>query len=508
MLSIRQSRSALHEVQSMIGDTTHSTDASLSALLAQLGESQIQQTKEMLRAKGESIAGILARLSGSALSSFEYQSLNDYCREACRDPDVQLAMVEGDKGVVLTEFLPAALGKSPQNGDAKARVNAVIAASRAIAAAGESIEIRTPIDGSDGKPVGAVIVYVSLSRAKDIQQNIAAQTTDAQKKTGAQLTALTDNVALTTQRVGSQLLRMSLLAGAIAVVAGFGSMLMFLRRTIRAMDKAIASVRETSNQLATSAAHVSKSSATLAGGSSTQAASLEETTAALEQMGSMTRKSSETAQQATAMSRDARKAVEKNNSSMQQMSSAIEDIRRSSAETAKIVKAIDEIAFQTNLLALNAAVEAARAGDAGKGFAVVAEEVRALAMRSAEAAKNTASMIEQSVASAKTGVDIAAAVEKGLAEILASVGKVDGFVSEIAAATSEQAQGIGQINTSVASMDKVTQDNAAGAVESASASEELSSQAATLQRTVLDLIGLVNGSASQVSAESPARREA
>ena len=160
-----------------------------------------------------------------------------------------------------------------------------------------------------------------------------------------------------------------------------------------------------------------------------------------------------------------------------------------------IAEVIDEIAFQTNLLALNAAVEAARAGEAGKGFAVVAEEVRNLAMRSAEAAKNTANMIEESVKNAQDGVDIATKVGQILDGIVQSIGKTTALVSEIAAASREQAQGIDQVNNAVAQMDKVTQQNAANAEESASASEELSSQAESMNDIVGELTALVGGNA-------------
>ena len=191
------------------------------------------------------------------------------------------------------------------------------------------------------------------------------------------------------------------------------------------------------------------------------------------------------------------------------MSQAINDIQKSSDETAKIIKVIDEIAFQTNLLALNAAVEAARAGEAGKGFAVVAEEVRNLAMRSAEAAKNTATMIEGSVKSANSGVEISSAeVGKVLGEIVTSNFQNGGSGrGKFPPPAPEQAQGIDQVNTAVSQMDKVTQQNAANAEESASASEELSAQAEQMKSVVVDLIKLVKGtSALQQAVERPMKR--
>jgi methyl-accepting chemotaxis protein len=162
---------------------------------------------------------------------------------------------------------------------------------------------------------------------------------------------------------------------------------------------------------------------------------------------------------------------------MQKLSAAMDAIKKSADATAKIVKTIDEIAFQTNLLALNAAVEAARAGDAGKGFAVVAEEVRNLAMRSAEAAKNTANLIEESVRNADGGVQINEDVSRNLQEIRDQIKKVSDVMAEIAAASEQQSQGVDQITTAVEQMNTVTQQTAANAEESASAAQELSAQA-------------------------------
>jgi methyl-accepting chemotaxis protein len=287
---------------------------------------------------------------------------------------------------------------------------------------------------------------------------------------------------------------------AIAAGAGIG---IFLSRSISsALTKVINSLTEGSEQVSSASGQVSQSSQQMAEGASQQASSLEETSASLEEMSSMTKQNSDNAKQANIMANDTRQAVEKSRTAMSRMSEAIGQIKESSDQTAKIVKTIDEIAFQTNLLALNAAVEAARAGDAGKGFAVVAEEVRNLAQRSADAAKTTSSLIEQSQKNSDNGVAVSQEVAGILTQIVDSVGKLSQLIGEVSSASQEQAKGIEQIGTAVTEMDKLTQSNAANAEESASASEELSAQANELNDMVNVLVGIVTGAAAQSSRPS------
>jgi hypothetical protein len=272
---------------------------------------------------------------------------------------------------------------------------------------------------------------------------------------------------------------------AILLVLGLG----ISSSIIRPIRDVIGKLRETATVTAQASGMASENSQSLAEGAAQQAAALQETSSALEEMAGMTRANAEHAQQADKLAADAMALAAHITDAMNHMRTAISEIKSSSDQTAKIVKTIDEIAFQTNLLALNAAVEAARAGEAGRGFAVVAEEVRNLAQRSAAAARDTSTLIEQSQGKAVSGVQATEEVGRILTQVNDTIEKVGVLVSQVNAASREQSQGVEQINSSVTQIDQVTQRVAANAQSTANASLQLTTQAQEL----LDAVALLSG---------------
>lgn len=285
--------------------------------------------------------------------------------------------------------------------------------------------------------------------------------------------------------VGSALVFALLLAGLIVLL---------IRRTVALPLQGISAILgQECEKIRLASAQTASVSQGLADGAAQQAAALEEASASLSEMSSMTRRSAEGAEAARTCTANARKAADQGKTDMQEMNQAMTDIKAASDNIARIIKTIDEIAFQTNLLALNAAVEAARAGEAGMGFAVVAGEVRNLARRSAEAARETAARIEDCITRSERGVQISARAASSLEEIASKSRQIDDLVQEIASAVKEQDLGINQLTQAVGQMDQVTQTNAARAEEHAGAAQELQAQAETLSTAIADLLTLVEG---------------
>jgi methyl-accepting chemotaxis protein len=279
----------------------------------------------------------------------------------------------------------------------------------------------------------------------------------------------------------------------VAIFLGVIMSIFIINSIVRPITTAIDELSSGSQQITGASGEISKASQSMASGASEQASSLEEISASLNQITSMTKQTAENARTAEALVRNSVDKSKGSKNAMNGLLDAVKEIKRSGDETSKILKDIDEIAFQTNLLALNAAVEAARAGEAGKGFAVVAEEVRNLAQRSAESAKKTAELIENSQKSSQNGVTLAEETAKSIEEISEASIKIDTIVDEIAKATDEQARGVSQVNEAIINMDQVTQANASQSEELAASSEELSSQALSINDLVGDLVGVVAG---------------
>lgn len=290
--------------------------------------------------------------------------------------------------------------------------------------------------------------------------------------------------------------------GVVLVVVNYIIVGKFLINKLQmVVDHLVATVGE----VGTCAQSVASASLSLADGSSEQAAAIEEASSSLEEMAAMTKQNAANSNLVNQLMTQTRDSISLAGQTMAALTSSMGEISKASEETSKIIKTIDEIAFQTNLLALNAAVEAARAGDSGAGFAVVADEVRSLAMRAAEAAKNTATLIESTVKRVHEGSTLVVKTDKEFREVTLNVRKSSELIGEISVASQEQAQGIDQVNIAVNEMNKVVQNNSATSEESAASAEEMKGQAEQMEKTVKELQNLIRQSRDDEVVREPGR---
>ncbi len=477
---------------------------------------------QALRRNTEATAQLLAQVAPNAILSFDFTALISYVKSATANPDITFAVFLKPNGKPLTRYMnrkDKVVKALIAEGKGKKKIDRLIQAARS---SDKIVLVEKPI-ALEGKALGMVLVAASrLSAEEKIQaldkrfnalidnndhqvqavitkiasqlgQRMSTIMTDVSQMNNASARSVSERFQTAYANIGARTKWVGTLLGLGSILIMFVVIYMILARLTRHIQGMVGELRVAADSVASASTQISGSSQQLAAGATEQAASIEESSASLEEMASMTRQNSDNSQQADSLMNEANTVVTRASEEVGELTTSMAAITSASEETQKIVKTIDEIAFQTNLLALNAAVEAARAGEAGAGFAVVADEVRNLALRAADAAKNTSDLIEDTYKRVQNGAVLVEKTKGAFAEIERSTAKVGELVAEIAAASREQAQGIEQVNTAVTEMDKVVQTNAATSEESASSSEEMNAQAEHMKDLVGELVALVDG---------------
>lgn len=437
-------------------------------------QSQDKNLRHGLMQKGESLNRLMAQTGAALILGYDFDSLSQLAKNAINDPDIVSVVFYGKSNNVLAE------AKEDQ----------------------EAKEVLRKEILFEGEAIGFIETGLTFAGVEKSSAAVSKRIEEQVVNTNAELKAASWRLGIT----------VLLVAGVIVVCMCLVIYWCVSRFVIRPVTRIANGLDDNAAQVTAASGQLSGASHQLAEGAAEEAASLEETSAALEEVSTMAKRNADNASECDGLMKEVNSVVGKANQSMAAQMDAMSAISKASEETSKIIKTIDEIAFQTNLLALNAAVEAARAGEAGAGFAVVADEVRNLAMRAAEAAKNTATLIEGTVQKVKEGENLAMQTNEDFSEVSGMAGKVGSLVGEIAVASNEQTQGLEQVNKAMAEIDRVTQQTAASSEEAASASEELSAQAEYMKHHVEDLIALVSGSSSRKSGSAlkrpPAAKQA
>ena len=437
---------------------SHSQGKQAEEFVNRLKSEQAEQEKLLageLRKKGESIGALLAQTGSSLIIGYDFDSMTRLASNAKNDEDVVSVVFYGkDKDV---------LAQARDQEEAKETLRKDIL--------------------FEGKTIGFVEVGLSFAGVEKNSEEVSRRIEEQVRTTQDELTAAS-------WRLGIVIV---LAIGCVVLALCFAVYWSLSHFVITPVGRIITGLEDCAAQVTSASGQLSSSAHQLAEGASEEAASLEETSASLEEVSTMARRNADNAAECNSLMREVNTVMGKANQSMAAQTVAMGEISKASEQTSKIIKTIDEIAFQTNLLALNAAVEAARAGEAGAGFAVVADEVRNLAMRAAEAARNTADLIEGTVKKVKEGEDLLVRTNEDFCEVAEVAAKVGSLVDEIAVASNEQTKGLDQVNAAMTEIDRVTQQTAASSEEAASASEELSAQAEYMKKYVDDLAVLVSG---------------
>ena len=444
-----------------------------STMVSALREEQ-KVEKELLEKslvlKGESLAGLLAHTGSTLIVGYDFASLLGLAQSAAKDPDVAYVVFYDKEGKALTEEPASKEGFLP---------------------------VTAPVS-FEGEELGTVEVGLSRAFAETSSAQVEERIGKVVAQAHAQRDASSDRILLQASA--------TTFAGVIALcLVVYWAMVRLVSRPIKGlaarMSQGARSVHLASDQLAAAGQ-------TLAEAASEQAAGVEETSSSLEEMNSMTRSNADNAAHAASIVRETRDKFEEASGAMEDLQGSMREISRASEETQKIIKTIDEIAFQTNLLSLNAAVEAARAGEAGAGFAVVADEVRNLAMRAAEAARNTSTIIEDIMKKVQVGSQLVDRTSTSFGDVKQRSGQLADLIGEIAEASREQASGIEQISRAISEMDHLVQRNAANAEETASAAETLREQSQKMDEVVHSLVALVEGERKRERREEEAPPQA